>query len=151
MKDKEYHSLLHLSITVTTSHSLPPQTGTVTVLQHILSFQARQYKIKCTLSNIPPPLCSSRGPLALYTSVWLMYESGSNTNVNQPWFTKTASKLMASHSYYPISRLVLQTGYLHHSSKTFTVQHTHITASRGKWRSNVSYESVHIRSLSRLH
>lgn len=45
----------------------------------------------------------------------------------------TPSKVMDIHPFYPISVLVLQTGYLHHSTKTFNVQHKHITATT-KWK-----------------
>lgn len=33
---------------------------------------------------------------------------------------------MGSHPYYTVSILVLQTGYLHHATKIFDVQHKHL-------------------------
>lgn len=56
-----------------------------------------------TLSNIifSLALCSARGPLALYTSVWVMCEAGLNTHVNQPWFTIIADHPKQTNGHSP--------------------------------------------------
>lgn len=47
------------------------------------------------------PLSSAMGPLALHTSVWVMYKAGFSTHVNQPWFTLNAGHPKQSNGHSP--------------------------------------------------
>lgn len=53
-----------------------------------------------------------------------------DSRMKQPWFTlreqATPSKVMSGRPFYPISKLDLQSGYLHYSEITFEVPHKHI-------------------------
>lgn len=110
IKDKGYHShsLFFLSINTKTS-SFPPNSikPLKTDRQHdctcflvfvlwininIFPMSSKHRKIKhcypcfAHSANYFQNTPLFRGPLGLYTSVWVTYEAAFNTNVNQPWF-----------------------------------------------------------------